>query len=54
MEEGLIKNLESEVKNGERCMYFVCDFNGRWLNDSNPLYRIFIVLNVGGIVSYVM
>jgi len=28
-EERLIKNLESEVRDGERCMYFVCDLNGR-------------------------
>jgi hypothetical protein len=28
-EEGLIKNLVSEVKNGKICMYFVCDVYGR-------------------------
>ncbi len=28
-EERLIRNLESEVRDGERCMYFVCDLNGR-------------------------
>jgi len=27
--------MEKDVKNGERCMYFVCDFNGRWLKDSS-------------------
>jgi hypothetical protein len=46
--------MEKYVKNGERCMYFVCDFNGRWLKDLNFLCCIVIVLSVGGRVGYVM
>jgi hypothetical protein len=31
------------------CMYFVCDFNGRWLKDSSFLCCVFILLeNVEG------
>jgi hypothetical protein len=26
--------MEKDVRNGERCMYLGCDFNGRWLKDS--------------------
>ncbi len=29
------------VRNGEGCMYFVCDFNGRWLKDLNLLHSIY-------------
>jgi hypothetical protein len=28
-EEGFSRDLESEVRKGKKCMYFVCDFNGR-------------------------
>jgi hypothetical protein len=52
-EEGFIKGLEIEVKNGEKCMYFVCDFNGRWLKDLNFLRCIVIVLSVGGRIGNV-
>jgi len=34
-------------------MYFVCDFNGRWLKDSSLLCCIVIVLSVGCKVGYV-
>jgi hypothetical protein len=33
----IIKNLENEMRQGEKCMYFVCDFNGKWLMDSSFL-----------------
>jgi hypothetical protein len=46
--------LKSDGRNGERCMYFVCDFNGRWLKDSSLLYSIAIISSVGGRVGYVM
>ncbi len=36
-EKGFIRDLENEVREGERCMYFVCDFNGRWSKDSSIL-----------------
>jgi hypothetical protein len=42
------------VKDGEMCMYFVCDFNGRWLKDLSFLCCFVIILNVGGRVGYVM
>ncbi len=47
-------SLESDGRNGERCMYLVCDFNGRWLKDSGLLCCIVIVLNVEDRVGYVM
>jgi hypothetical protein len=53
-EEGFIRDLESEVRNGEKNMYFVCDFNGRWLKDLSFLCCFVIILNVGGRVGYVM
>ncbi len=53
-EEGFIRDLESEMRNGERCMYFVCDFNGRWSKDLSFLCCIVIVLSVGGRIGYVM
>jgi hypothetical protein len=34
-------------------MYFVCDFNGRWLKDLSLLCYIVIVLSVGCKVGYV-
>jgi hypothetical protein len=27
------KLMEECANNGRICLYFVCDFNGRWLND---------------------
>ncbi len=53
-EEGFIRDLENEVRKGEKCMYFVCDFNGRWLKYSRFLSCIIIVLSVKGKVGYVM
>ncbi len=29
-------------------MYFVCDFNGRWLKDSNFIYCFDVLLSVEG------
>ncbi len=52
-EVGFIIDLESEVSDGKKCMYFVCDFNGRWLNDMSLLCCIVIILSVGSIISYV-
>jgi hypothetical protein len=37
-----------DVKGGEKYMYLVCDFNGRWLKDSNFLCCIVILLKVEG------
>jgi hypothetical protein len=31
--------MERCVRNGEMCMYFVYDFNRRWLKDSNDALR---------------
>jgi hypothetical protein len=36
--------MERCVRNGEMCMYFVYDFNRRWLKDSNILCCIYIIL----------
>jgi hypothetical protein len=33
---------------GRRCMYFVCDFNGRWLKDLNLLCCMAIILSEEG------
>jgi hypothetical protein len=52
-EEGFIKDLESEVRDGKKCMYFVCDFNGRWLKDTSFLCCIVIILSVGSRIGYV-
>ncbi len=46
--------LSVEKKNGERNMYFVCDFNGRWLKDSSFIYCFDVLLNVEGIVVLVL
>ncbi len=35
-------------RNGERSMYFVCDFNGRWLKDLSFLSCIDVLLSVEG------
>jgi hypothetical protein len=49
MEHGECKILmERNVRGGERYMYLVCDFNGRWLKDSIFLCCIVILLNVKG------
>jgi hypothetical protein len=37
-----------EERNGERNMYFVCDFNGRWLKDSSFLSCVHVLLSVKG------
>ncbi len=47
-------SLENNGKNGKKCMYLTCDFNGRWLKDSNLLCCIVIVLNVEDKIGYVM
>jgi hypothetical protein len=39
-----------EERNGERNMYFVCDFNKRWLKDSNFLCCTNVQLSVEGII----
>ncbi len=44
--------LNSDGRNGERCMYFRSDFNGRGLKDSSFLCCIVIVLSVEGKVGY--
>jgi hypothetical protein len=53
-EEGLIRDLENEMRNGEICMYFLCDLTRRWLKNSSLLCYILTVLNMGGRVGYVM
>jgi hypothetical protein len=40
--------MEREGRNREICMYLVCDFNGKWLKDSNFLCYIIIILKVEG------
>jgi hypothetical protein len=52
---GYVKlSLERDRKNEEKCMYLVCDFNGRWLKGSSLLCCIVIVLNVEVKAGYVM
>jgi hypothetical protein len=53
---GGIKNfpLESDGRNGERCMHFGCDFNGKGLKDSSFLCCIVIVISVEGRIGYGM
>ncbi len=36
--------MERCVRNGKMCVYFVCDFNGRWLKYLNFLCCISILL----------
>jgi hypothetical protein len=43
-----------EERNGERNMYFVCDFNKGWLKDLNFLCCINVQLIVDGIIIYVI
>jgi hypothetical protein len=45
--------LESDGRNGKRCTYLVCDFNGVWLKDLSPLYYIVIVLDVEAEIGHV-
>jgi hypothetical protein len=40
--------IKREGRNEEKCMYFVCDFNGRWLKDLSFLCCIGILLRVEG------
>jgi hypothetical protein len=47
-------SLENDGRNGERCTYLVCNVNGKWLKDLNPLCWIVITLNVKGRVGHVM
>jgi hypothetical protein len=51
--EGFIRNLENEVNDGKKCMYFMCDFNGRRLKDMSLLCCIIIILSVGSRIGYV-
>ncbi len=51
---GELFSFENDRRNGERRTYLVCDFNGRWLKDSNHLCCIVIVLHVEGRVGHVM
>jgi hypothetical protein len=45
--------MERDVKGGKRCMYLVCDFNGKGLKDSNIFCCIVILLKVEGkVVGY--
>ncbi len=40
--------IKRNERNKERCMYFVCYFNGRWLKDSCFLCCLVILLSVEG------
>ncbi len=40
--------MERDVRGRKKCMYLVCDFNGRWLKDSSLLCCIIILLREGG------
>jgi hypothetical protein len=40
--------MERDVRNGKKCMHFVCDFNGRWLKDSSLLCCMAILLSEEG------
>ncbi len=35
-------------RNGKISIYFVCDFNGRWLKDLSFIYCFDVLLNVEG------
>jgi hypothetical protein len=65
MEEGGGDSLETfgrwrtftwsvEERNGERSMYFVCDFNGRWSRDLSFLCCIDVLLSVEGRIVLVI
>ncbi len=51
---GLFKAKNVEEKNGKRNVYFVHDYNGRWLKDSTFLCCIHVILNVEGRVALVI
>ncbi len=53
-EYGKFFSFENDGRNGKRCTYLVCDFNGRWLKDSNNLCCIVIVLSVESRIRHVM
>ncbi len=44
----------NERNGGRISMYFVCDFNGRWLKDSSFLYCFDVLLSVKGRVVLVI
>jgi hypothetical protein len=43
-----------EEMNGERNVYFVCDYNGRWLKDSTFVCCIDVTLSVEGKIVLVI
>ncbi len=43
---GELFSFDNDGRNGKRCTYLVCDFNGRWLKDSSHFSCIVIVLSV--------
>jgi len=43
-----------EERNGERNVYFVCVYNGRWLKDSPFVCSIDVILSVEGKVVLVI
>jgi hypothetical protein len=43
-----------DERNGARNMYFVCDFNKRWLKDLSFLYCFNVLLSVEGSVVLVI
>jgi len=46
--------IKREERNRKKCMYFVCDFNGRWLKDLSFLCCIDILLKVESrVVDYI-
>jgi hypothetical protein len=40
--------IERDVRGRKRCMYLLCDFNGKWLKDSSLLCCIIILLREEG------
>jgi hypothetical protein len=44
--------LECGRENGKIKMYFVCDFNERWLKDSSFIYCFDVLLSVEGRVFF--
>ncbi len=43
-----------DERNGGRIIYFVCDFNGRWLKDLSFLYYLDVLLSVEGSIVLVI
>jgi hypothetical protein len=43
--------MEKNVWNGKKCMYFVCDFNGRWLKDSKSCCMIILLSEEGKLIN---